>query len=125
MKTLLLVIFFLSSIPGFSQDVTGIWRGYFNEANYNRDLEGTVFDSRYKFEIQLNQKENRFEGVTYSYRSTIFYGKASAMGTVNPRTNKVLLDELKILEVRMTGMSDACIMRCFLQYSKSGDEEFL
>ncbi len=125
MKIILPVIFFLSSLPVFSQDVTGIWRGYFNEANYNRELEGTVFDSRYKFEIQLDQKENRFEGVTYSYRSTIFYGKASAMGTVNPRTNKVLLDELKILEVRMAGMSDACIMRCFLQYSKSGDEEFL
>ena len=35
------------------------------------------------------------------------------------------MEELKIVEVRMSGLSDACIMTFFLQYSKSGDEEFL
>lgn len=82
-------------------------------------------DDRYKFEVQLDQHAKAFSGVTYSYKTTIFYGKASARGTVNSNTKKVLLEEMKIVEVKMAGGSDACIMTCFLQYSKLGDEEFL
>lgn len=125
MKTFLATILLFLTYPGLAQDVTGIWRGYFNDNAYNKALEGTLLDDRYKFEVQLAQRQNQFDGVTYSYRSTVFYGKASAKGTVNPKTQKVLLDELKILEVRMAGESSACIMTCFLQYSKSGENEFL
>jgi hypothetical protein len=82
-------------------------------------------DDRYKFEVQVDQAAKLFSGVTYSYKTTVFYGKASCKGTVNAKTKKVLLEELKIVEVRMSGASDACIMTCFLQYSKLGDEEFL
>ena len=82
-------------------------------------------DDRYKFELQLDQKAKAFDGVTYSYKTTVFYGKASCQGTINTKTKKVFLEELKIVEVRMSGGSEACIMTCFLQYSKLGDEEFL
>lgn len=128
MKLFLLVIFSAFCVPLLAQDVTGIWRGYFNQVVYSRDAAGNKVASnreRYKFEVQLDQRNNKFNGVTYSYLSTVFYGKASAAGTVNLKTKKVLLDELKIVEVRMSGLSDACVMTCFLQYSKSGDEEFL
>ncbi len=128
MKIFVQIAFFLMTLPVLAQDVTGIWRGYFNQVEYSRDLDGNkiaIPQERYKFEIQLDQQKGRFEGVTYSYLSTIFYGKATASGTVNQTSKKVLLEELKIVEVRMSGMSDACIMTCFLQYSKSGDEEFL
>lgn len=81
-------------------------------------------EDRYKFEVQLDQSAKAFKGVTYSYKTTVFYGKATCKGTVNPATRKVYLEELRIVEVRMAG-GDACIMTCFLQYSKSGDEEFL
>ena len=37
----------------------------------------------------------------------------------------MILEELKIVEVRMRAGSDACVMTCFLQYYKNGDEEFL
>ncbi|MBC7848083.1 MAG: hypothetical protein H7Y31_00035 [Chitinophagaceae bacterium] len=128
MKTLLFLLFSLMSVSAISQDVTGIWRGYFNQVDYVRDAEGNktkVTRERYKLEVQLDQRDNRFNGVTYSYLTTVFYGKASAAGTVNQKTKKILLDELKIVEVRMSGLSDACIMTFFLQYAKSGDEEFL
>src|SRR4030095_10195097 len=82
-------------------------------------------DDRYKFEVQLDHRNKSFDGVTYSYKTTVFYGKASCRGTLNPSTKKVLLEELKIVEVRMASGGDACIMTCFLQYSRSGDEEFL
>lgn len=87
-------------------------------------LEMLGEEDRYKFEVQLDQSSKAFKGVTYSYKTTVFYGKATCKGTVNPATRKVYLEELRIVEVRMTG-GDACIMTCFLQYSKSGEEEFL
>lgn len=128
MKTFLLSLLIFSNFTGFSQVLTGIWRGYFNQVEYVRDAEGkkiAVPRERYKFEVQIDQANNRFKGVTYSYLSTVFYGKAVASGTYNATTKKVLLEELKIVEIKMAGFSDACIMTCFLQYSKSGDEEFL
>jgi hypothetical protein len=87
-------------------------------------MRSSLFDDRYKFEVQIAQTNKAFEAVTYSYLSTIFYGKAAAIGTVNAHTGKVLLQEGKLLEVRNQS-GDVCIMTCFLQYMKSGDEEFL
>ena len=82
-------------------------------------------DERYKFEVQVDQQGKKFAGVTYSYLTTVFYGKATCEGTVNPNTKKVLLDEIKIVEQRMSSGGDICIMTLFLQYTKVGDEEFL
>ena len=106
-----------------AQDVTGIWQGHFHSTG-NSAMRNSALDDRYKFEVQIAQDGKAFEGVTYSYLSTFFYGKASATGTVNVRTAKVLLQEGKLLEYR-NSFGDVCIMTCFLQYSKSGDEEFL
>ena len=87
-------------------------------------MRSSLFDDRYRFEVQIAQTGKSFEAVTYSYLSSIFYGKAAAAGTVNAHTGKVMLQEGKLLEVRNQS-GDVCIMTCFLQYSKSGDEEFL
>jgi hypothetical protein len=128
MKIFLLALFYGISLSCQSQDLTGIWRGNFrqnsNAAN-SRLMEILGADDRYKFEVQLDQNGKLFNGVTYSYLTTVFYGKATCKGTVNPATRKVLLEEIKIVEVRMSGMSEACIMTLFLQYSKLDNEEFL
>jgi len=107
---------------GNAQDLTGIWRGHFRSNEGLERLMGS--DDRYKIEVQIAQTRGIFQAVTYSYKRTEFYGKAAAEGTINAKTKKVLLRELKILEVRMAG-GDVCIMTCFLQYSKLGDDEFL
>jgi hypothetical protein len=106
----------------YGQDITGIWRGHFRSSDTPERLMSV--DDRYKFEVQIAQHAKGFEAITYSYLSSIFYGKAIADGTVNEKTQKVLLRELKIVELRMIG-GDACNMTCFLKYSKLGDEEFL
>lgn len=98
-----------------AQDLTGIWRGYFVTANYDH----------YKFEVQLRQTGNGVTGVSYSYLSTVFYGKASLTGTYNKAGKKVLIQEIRTVELRMTNNSQACIMKCSFEYSKSGKEEFL
>ncbi len=105
-----------------AQDLTGIWRGHFRSNNvYERMMAD---DDRYKFEVQIAQKNKAFQAVTYSYKTTVFYGKAQAEGSMNPNTKKALLKELKIVDLKMAS-GDACIMTCFLQYSKLGDEEYL
>jgi hypothetical protein len=125
MKRFLLFTFCCISISVSAQDLTGIWRGNFRSSTRNRMMEMLGQDERYKFEVQIDQRDKKFSGVTYSYLTTVFYGKATCEGTVNPKTKKVLLEEIKIVEQRMSSGGDICIMTLFLQYSKMGDEEFL
>ena len=123
MKYILLIAVcsFISTIS-LAQDLTGVWRGHFRSNGSYERMVG--MDDRYKFEVQIAQRGRTFQAVTYSYKTTVFYGKAEAEGTMNPDSKKALLKELKIVEVKMVG-GDACIMTCFLQYSKLGDEEYL
>ena len=106
-----------------AQDLTGIWRGHFRSNDITERVTGS-YDDRYKMEVQIAQTHNKFEAVTYSYKSLEFYGKANASGTLNFQTKKVLLKEGKLLEVRLASGS-VCIMTCLLQYSKLGNDEYL
>lgn len=105
-----------------AQDLTGIWRGHFRSDDGLERLAG-IYDDRYKMEVQIAQTHNHFEAVTYSYKTAEFYGKASATGSLNLQTKKVLLKEAKLLEFRSNG--GVCIMTCFLQYTKLGNDEYL
>lgn len=112
----LLAAIFALSINASAQNLTGIWRGYFI-------TEGA---DHYKFEIQVEQSPRKgVSGVSYSYLTTVFYGKATLTGNFNPSSKTALVQEIKTVELRMSGASVACIMKCVLQYSKSGNEEFL
>ena len=124
MRAVIPIFLCLISLATSAQDLTGIWRGHFKSSNYSKLLDSLGIDDRYKFETQIEQNSKSFTGVTYSYRSTVFYGKAACYGAINPKTKKVLLEENKLLEVQSAG-GDACLMTLFLQYSKMGDEEFL
>jgi len=111
-----LVLLLTASALSFSQDITGIWRGYFI----------TDDGDEYKYEVQLSQsKKNSLSGVTYSYLDTRFYGKATFTGNYTKGSSKALVQEIKTVEVKMSGGSVACIMKCRLVYSRSGKEEFL
>jgi hypothetical protein len=122
MQRLFLLLLTIAPFLLRAQDLTGVWQGHFRSENLA--MRSTVYDDRYKFEVQIAQHAKTFDAVTYSYLSSIFYGKAAAAGTINVHTGKVLLQEGKLLELRNQS-GDVCIMTCFLQYSKSGDDEFL
>jgi hypothetical protein len=80
----------------------------------------------YKYEVQIDQlKNNSLKGVTYSYRTTIFYGKANFEGIWFPKAKSLLVKETNLVEVKMTGNSDACAMTCNLEYVKDGNTETL
>jgi hypothetical protein len=109
---------FLVSLPKTmdAQSITGIWRGYFI----------TDQSDQYKLELQVTQdKTDRTKGVTYSYLSTIFYGKAEAVGFFNKLSKTAIINETKTVELKMSGGSIACIMNYSLKYTRSGKEEFL
>jgi hypothetical protein len=110
-----LPVLFSFPVTLFSQNITGIWRG-----NFFSDR-----GDQYKIEVQLESKGNTISGVTYSYLTTIFYGKATMTGHFNKLSQKVLFEEIKTVELKMSGLSVACIMKYNLIYTRSGKEEFL
>ncbi len=136
MKNCIRLVYCLALLNGSSialihaQDLTGIWRGHFRsndgEERLVESYDGRykIYDDRYKMEVQIAQTRNHFEAVTYSYKNTEFYGKATASGSLNKDTKKVLLKEGKLLEVRYAN-GFVCIMTCFMQYSKLGNDEYL
>jgi hypothetical protein len=108
-------LFFLASITLAAQNLTGIWRGYFITEGFEQ----------YKFELQLKHRNNIISGVSYSYLSTIFYGKATLTGVYKRAEKSAVIKEIKTVELKMSIGSSACIMKCSFTYYKSGKEEFL
>lgn len=98
-----------------AQNLTGIWRGYFVTESFDQ----------YKFELQVKQTGSSVSGVSYSYLNTIFYGKATLTGTYNKAGQNALIREIKTVELKMSGGTAACIMKCIFKYERSGKEEFL
>src|SRR6185436_10002565 len=114
------VLFVFTFLPALcislsAQNLTGIWRGYFI----------TDDGDQYRFETQIEQKNNGLSGVTYSYKDKSFYGKCTMTGNYSKGSGNALIQEIKTVEVRMSLASSACIQKCLLTYAKSGKEEFL
>jgi hypothetical protein len=117
-------ILLLFSIPADAQKITGIWRGYFSSSSglYNQGLR----EESYKYEIQIEQQStNGIKGVTYSYKTTVFYGKAEISGIYNPTTKSLILKENKLVDLKIGDKSEPCLMTCYLDYSRIGKLEVL
>lgn len=108
-----------------AQNLTGIWRGYFIQKNYN-PFTGQFVEDRYKYEVQINELPNKaLEGVTYSYKTTVFYGKAVFRGLFTPGTKNLVIKETKMLEIKASDLSVPCLMTCYLDCSKKGKLQML
>jgi len=108
------------SLNSDAQNITGIWKGYFVQNTFG------FSEDRYKFEVQIEQLANNgINGVTYSYKTTVFYGKAEAKGIYTKKTNNILLDEIKLVDLKISDQSQPCLMTCYLEYAKVGDIETL
>lgn len=112
------------SIALGAQNLTGIWRGYFGSSSslYKDDPRMEM----YKYEVQFDQQNNNsLKGVTYSYQSTVFYGKATLQGIYTVQTKNLILKELALEELKIGDNSEPCLMTCYLEYSKIGKLEVL
>jgi hypothetical protein len=113
---LVALLFLLHSTYSNSQNLTGIWRGYF----ISEDGE------QYKLEFQVKQNPTlAVTGVSYSYLDIRFYGKATMTGNYSKGAQRMRIKEIKTVEVKSTTGGGTCIMNYDLAYSKSGKEEFL
>jgi len=120
---LLLITLLLSSSLIHAQSMLGIWRGYFY-SGYG------AFKQQYKYEIQLNELPNKasqkaIQGVTYSYRTTVFYGKANLQGIYDAKNKSITIKETKLVELKIADKSEPCLMTCYLDYRKEGSTEIL
>jgi hypothetical protein len=112
-------LFLFISISLVAQNLTGVWRGSFY-AGFG------PYQEYYKYEVQINQLKNyQLQGVTYSYHTTVFYGKATFEGIWFPTSKNAIVKELKLIELKVSGNSDACAMTCNLDYSKEDGKEVL
>ncbi len=115
----IIAILLIISFPVLSQNLTGVWRGSFYSGK-------GPFRQYYKYEVQINQLKNyALQGVTYSYRTTVFYGKATFEGIWFPKTKTALVKELELVELKIEGNSEACAMTCDLDYIKEDNKEIL
>jgi len=122
MRLFLIYFTLFFTTAGYSQSLTGIWRGYFVQSIFHL-RSGQFVEERYKYELQLNNLPNdAVEGVTYSYKNTLFYGKAASQGIYTRKSKLLLLKESKMLELKISDQSVACLMTCYLDYSKSKTE---
>ena len=72
------------------RNLPGIWRGHFNLTTAACwRLYGV--EDRYKFEIQLDQRNKYFNGVTILIKPRSSR-QANCRGQVNDKTNKVMLE---------------------------------
>ena len=126
MKKITFLILFFCPVVLFSQNLTGIWRGWFNQKDYNTTT-GNTTDDTYKYEVQINQHgDNSVDGVTYSYKKTEFYGKASLHGLVSQKTNNIIIKEIRLIEHHSSNSSSTtCLMTCYFDYVKRGKLEIL
>lgn len=116
----LLYFLLVLNVSSNAQNITGIWKGYFVQSNFG------FSEDRYKFEVQVEQlPNNALNGVTYSYKTTFFYGKTEAKGIYTKKTNNILLNELKLLDLKIADHSEPCLMTCYLEYNKMGNTETL
>ena len=107
-----------------AQKITGIWRGYFSATN--GIFRDDIGEEMYKYEVQIDQQsDNSVKGVTYSYKSTVFYGKSTMQGIYTTSSKNLILKELKLVELKIGSNSEPCLMTCYLDYVKIGKLEVL
>jgi hypothetical protein len=122
----LFAFFLMVPLLASGQDLTGIWRGTF----YNQ-YEYLFTGAKYRYEVQITANGNAIngftpmKGVTYSYQNTRFYGKASLAGRWASSTKDLTLVETKMLDLKIEGGGDGCLMTCYLKWRREGDREFL
>ncbi len=126
MRKIILLLLFFCPIVLLAQNLTGIWRGNFSQKDFN-PLTGDFTNDNYKYEVQVFQKpDNSLDGVTYSYKKTEFYGKASLHGLANIKTKNIIIKEIRLIEHHSNNSrSSTCLMTCYLEYVKRGKLEIL
>ncbi|MCM5528582.1 hypothetical protein [Parasegetibacter sp. NRK P23] len=113
------VLFLLSFAPQLrAQPLNGVWKGTLTQR------EGGCFPVYY-LEIQLQEDGVQLMGVSYDYYDTTKYVKHRFTGRYNALTKRMVLEETKMLAVRIPPHCVPCIKSYDLVYSKEDGLEVL
>jgi hypothetical protein len=107
------------TIPSFSQELTGQWKGYFTP---NNELNGKI----YSYEIIIKENStHEIEANTLSRFSAFSLAKAHAKGTHNLNTHQVSIEETKFDNAKLETATQACLMTNYLTHTEIRGFEIL
>jgi hypothetical protein len=120
----LLIIFALLLCRHLSaQNITGVWRGYFLVSESGGSANKSAA-TQYNYEVQILEKSGgQLSGVTYTYKTKEYFGKANFTGNISGSRKSIVISESAIVAVEKKEKTDVCIMVCNLQYKQSNSGE--
>ncbi|HXD78676.1 MAG TPA: hypothetical protein VN616_12750 [Puia sp.] len=118
MRAHLLAILLALCCHAMAEDLNGIWKGTLTQG------AGGCYP-QYFLELQINFSGDRITGKAYDYYDKAHFVKMGFTGRYNPLTHRLVLIEQRILEAEIPVECEACIKTYDLNYSKSGELEFL
>jgi len=120
----LLIIFALLLCRHLSaQNITGVWRGYFLVSESGGSANKSAA-TQYNYEVQILEKSGgQLSGVTYTYKTKEYFGKANFTGSVSGNRKSIVISESALVAVEKKEKTDVCIMVCSLQYGQSNSGE--
>jgi len=119
-RFLLLLIVFLVSVKGFTQNISGQWRGFFDD-NGNISLYN---EENTEYVLELNISGSKITGYSYTYfEGRKYFVICSLSGTYNSKTNSIVVTETARIKGNTPPMQD-CLQTHVLSYKKvAGKEE--
>ncbi|MGG9971740.1 hypothetical protein ACQ33O_08090 [Ferruginibacter sp. SUN002] len=119
-RFLLLLSIFLVSIKGIAQNISGQWRGYFDD-NGNISLYA---EQNTEYVLELNINGEKVTGYSYTYfQGRQYFVICSLSGSYNKKTKSVIVTETARLKGNTPPMQD-CLQTHVLTYKKvNGKEE--
>jgi len=121
-KLILLIVIFISFNSAFSQDLDGMWRGFYNtNGDVTTAKTGTV-----EFILDI-----KMDGVKVTGHSYTFFNKrreyiiCKVEGTYNNQSKTIEVIETKVVKKKALTFNEVVYQKNLLKYSRSGDIENL
>jgi hypothetical protein len=106
-------------MSGFSQKLSGQWRGNFNEMSND---EGT------EYVLEIDVKGEKLEGTSITYfmlRGKKYYTMCAVTGTYDPASKTIVAKEVSKIKANTPEWFSDCFQTHTLTYYKKGNEEQL
>lgn len=117
-----IIFFFFITLNGFSQNLNGQWRGYF-------DSRGDILlsgNNSTEFVLELDINGTDVSGYSYSYfQDRKYYVICSLEGTYNKASKSIKVTETKRIKGNTPPDFTDCLQVHYLTYQKEGKEEIL
>jgi hypothetical protein len=116
-KMLLALLIFLTPLLASAQDISGFWKG-------TLQIGRSCFAVN-NIELQITVKGNQISGSSYHYLDVDNYVKKNFIGTFDPVTKNVILQELGVTVYKIPAQCNICIKKYELTYKRNVNQETL